>query len=59
MSWVNKHKLPAIKAIKYNDQPCLTTDDLWNVLHSTFNIALHCQVNINILDKIVDKSSSL
>ena len=58
MSWVNKHKLPAIKAIKYNDQPCLTTNDLWNALHSIFNTALYHQVNINILDKIVDKSSS-
>ena len=28
MSWVNKCKLLAIKAIKYNNQPCLTIDDL-------------------------------
>jgi len=58
MNWVNKHKLPAIKAIKYNDQLCLTTNNLWNALHSIFNTALHHQVDINILDKIVDKSSS-
>jgi len=24
MSWVNKHKLLAIEAIKYDNQPCLT-----------------------------------
>jgi len=28
MSWVNKCKLPAIEAIKYNDQSCLTIDTL-------------------------------
>ena len=58
MSWVNKHKLPAIKAIKHNNQLYLTIDNLWNTLHSTFNTALHCWVDINILDEIVDKSSS-
>ena len=58
MSWVNKCKLPAIEAIQYNDQPYLTINNLWNVLHSTFNTALYRQVDINILDKIVDKSSS-
>jgi len=59
MSWVNKCKLPAIKAIKYNNQQYLTIDDLWNALHLTFNTALHCQVDINILDEITDKSPSL
>ena len=58
ISWVNKHKLPAIEAIKYNDQLCLTIDNLWNTLHSTFNTAFHQQVDINILNEIVDKSSS-
>ena len=28
MNWVNKHKLPAIKMIKYNGQPCLELDYL-------------------------------
>ena len=41
MSWVNKHKLPAIKAIKYDNQPCLTLNSLWNALYSTFNTMLH------------------
>ena len=59
MSWVNKCKLPAIEAIKYNDQLCLTIDDLWNALHLTFNTALHHQVDINILDEIADKPPSL
>ena len=57
MNWVNKQKLPAIKAIKYNDQPYLIIEDLWQALHLTFNTALHCRVDISILDEIIDKSS--
>jgi len=58
MSWINKYKLPAIKAIKYNDQLYLTIDDLWNALYSSFNTALHCHVNINILNEVDDKPLS-
>jgi len=58
MSWVNKHKLPTIEAIKYNGQHCFELGDLWNALHSTFNTVLHHQVDINILDKIGDKPTS-
>jgi len=57
MNWVNKRKLPAIKAIKYNSQQCLELGNLWNALHSTFNTALHHQVDVNILDEIADKPS--
>ena len=58
MNWVNKCKLPAIKAIKYDNQPCLSLDSLWNALHSFFNIVLHCQVDTNILDEIENKQTS-
>ena len=58
MSWVNKYKLSTIKTIKYHDQQCLNINDLWNALHSTFNTALHCQVDIDILDEIADKPTS-
>ena len=58
MNWVNKHKLPAIEAIKYNSQQYLKLDNLWNTLHSTFNTVLHYQINVNILDKIADKPTS-
>ena len=58
MSWVNKCKLPAIKAIKYNNQLCFNIDDLWNAFYSTFNMALYCQVDVNILDEINDKLTS-
>jgi len=30
---------------------------LWNTFHSTFNTALHYQVDVNILDEIADKPS--
>jgi len=58
MNQVNKHKLPAIEAIKYNSQQCLKLDNLWNALHSIFNIALYRQVNVNILDEIANKPTS-
>ena len=55
MNWVNKHKLPAMEAIKYDNQPCLTLDSLLNTLHSSFNTTLHHQVDISILDEIGNK----
>ena len=55
MNWVKKRKLPATKAITHNDQPCLTPKCLWTALHSTFNTALHCPINLSILDKIAHK----
>ena len=58
MSWVNKHKLPAIKAIKYNNQLCFNINDLWNALHLIFNTALHHQVGVNILDEVNNKLPS-
>ena len=57
MNWINKRKLPAIEAINYNGHPCLTPDILWNVLHSTFNTALNCQVDLNILNEVEHKPS--
>jgi len=59
MNWINKHKLPATKAIKYDSQPYLTPDSLWRALHATFNTVLHRQVNVNVLNKIGSKTTSL
>jgi len=59
MNWVNKHNLPVIEAIKYNDQPCLEINDLWQTLHSTFNRAQHRQIDISLLNEIVNKCSTL
>ena len=52
MNWVKSRKLPAIEAIKHNGRPCLTPENLWNSLHSSFNTALHRQVDLNILDEV-------
>ena len=52
MNWINKQKLLVIEAIKFNNQPCLEINDLWHILHSSFNIALHCSIKDNVLDEI-------
>ena len=59
MNWVKKRKLPAIEAIKYNESPCLTPENLWNALHNTFNTALYHQVNIKILHEVTQTNSEL
>ena len=58
MNWINKCKLPAIEAIKYNGQPCLSSDSLWRALHASFNTVLHCQVDVDVLNKIRSKATS-
>ena len=55
MNWIKKHKLPAIKAVKYNNCSCLEISNLWHALHSTFNMAQNCQVDAAVLDEIPDK----
>jgi len=57
MNWVNKHKLPAVEVVKHNGWPCLKISNLWHVLHSLFNIAQDCQIDIEILNEIPSKSS--
>jgi len=56
MNWVKKRKLPATEMITHNDRPCLTPECLWTALHSTFNTALHCPINLSVLDEIPHKS---
>ena len=55
MNWINKYKLPTTKAIKYEGQPCLTPESLWNALHATFNSVLHHQVNTEVLNELRSK----
>ena len=33
-SWINRRWLPTTKAIKHNNQPCLSPESLWDMLHS-------------------------
>ena len=58
MNWINKWKLPAVEAIKYKGQPCLTLESLWGALHTTFNTALHRQVDTNVLNEIGSKTTT-
>ena len=58
MNWVNKRKLPVIKAIKYNSHLCIEIEDLWSALHSLFSKAKDCQIDFDILDKISNKWSA-
>ena len=55
MNWVNKHKLPATEAIKYEGNLYITTDSLWEALHTMFNSALHCPIDKEVLNEIEPK----
>jgi len=52
MNWVNKQKLPAIKAIQYNGCPCIK---IWHTLHSSFNTAQDCHIDMSLLEEIPRK----
>ena len=58
MNWINRCKLPAIKAIKHNGFLCLSSESLWDTLHNIFNTALHYQIDLNILNEINHKPTS-
>ena len=58
MNWINKQKLPAVEAIKYEGQLCLTPKSLWGALHATFNTALHYQVDTDVLNEIGSKTTT-
>ena len=45
--------------IKYNGQPCLELDDLWQALHSSFNTAQFHQIDENVLNELDLYSLSL
>ena len=57
MDWINKHKLPAIEMIKYNSQPYLKLNDLWQALYLSFNTAQYYLIDKNVLNEIVQFSS--
>jgi len=58
MNWISRYKLPATEAIKHNGSPYLFPESLWNTLHSIFNTALYCQVDLVILSEIYSKPTS-
>ena len=59
MNWVNKHKLPATEAIKYEGNLCITTDSLWEALHAIFNSVLYCPIDKEVLNEIEPKPTSI
>ena len=59
MNQVNKHKLLVVEVIKFNNQPYLEIDSLWNVLYSTFNKAQDKCANFSLLDKLQDNKSEV
>ena len=59
MNWINRHKLPANEAIKFNRQLCITPDSLQGALHDTFNHAIDHQVNVDVLNEIESKTIPL
>ena len=52
MNWVNKHKLPEVKVVKYNSCLCLKIENLWHALQLSLNMTQNHQINIEILDQI-------
>ena len=52
MNWVNTQKLPAPEAINFNGWPCLELDNIWQVLHSTFNTTQHHIIDYDVLDEL-------
>ena len=59
MNWINRCKLLATEAIKFNGQPCIIPDSLWGALHNIFNHTINCQVDVDILNEIKSKTTSL
>ncbi|CAA7261911.1 unnamed protein product [Cyclocybe aegerita] len=59
MEWVKQHKLPPCEAIHNGDQPCHDMDDLWDTLHSTYNLASGCEYNTSVLDELPDEPVSV
>ena len=55
MNWVKKYKLPAIETVHHNSYSYIELKDLWQVLHSFFNSAQSCAINLNLLEEIKSK----
>jgi len=56
MNWVNKYKLLVIEMVKYNS---LKINDLWYVLHSSFNMAQDQCIDEDVLNEISPFMTSL
>ena len=59
MNWVKKCKLSVIEAIQYKRRLYIELEDLWKALHNSFNSTQVREVDLNILDKIPDKTTTV
>jgi hypothetical protein len=57
MDWVGPCRTPLVEAISYQGVPCTSPDQLWNVLHSTFNSALDRPIDLSVLGNKWDSPS--
>ncbi|CAA7270009.1 unnamed protein product [Cyclocybe aegerita] len=52
MEWVKQRKLPPCEAIRDGNQPCHDMDDLWDALHSMYNLASGREYDASVLDEL-------
>ncbi|KAF5377289.1 hypothetical protein D9615_006460 [Tricholomella constricta] len=52
MNWTKQRNLPTYEAIRYNEAPCNTMDDLWQALHATYNAASDRPVKVEVLEEV-------
>ncbi|CAA7267347.1 unnamed protein product [Cyclocybe aegerita] len=55
MEWVKQRKLPPCEAIRDGNQPCHNMDDLWDTLHSMYNLASGREYDASVLDELPDE----
>jgi len=55
MNWVKKRKLSEIEAIQYNGRLCIKLEELWDVLHNSFNSAQNQHIDSDFLNEISNK----
>ena len=59
MNWVKKQKLTAVESIQFNGWPCIELDNLWDVLHQSFNSTQSHEVDFQLLDEIPSKDAKV
>ena len=57
MSWVKQQRLPAVKTIHFQDQPCNDLSDLWRALHQSYNTAANHSVDLSVLDEVPSQAT--
>ena len=55
--WVKQQKLPAVKAICFQSQPCYDLPDLWRALHQSYSAAANRSINLSVLDEVPSQAT--